>query len=368
MNVRVAQAVIAVVVVFGNVCIASAQNTLTLLLSAGDPGTLPSAPGQATPTPPELNAPLAPVPNLGASARLYIWAVAQTGGSATAWNAVSFNIDADGPATLSGLTLFNPSHLGNLRWNSGGLFTPAVSGAGTEYNNVLMLAASEYGVRHVPYSDGYSAVSGGFPVPNAPVLLGFFDVAFAQTTLATVWLEVGGLACASNDGSAAQDRVRLGNAETGSGTPVGAAPGTRAALAAAIFNIAAPGPFILTSPQDGRYITSPTPKLAWTAAERAQSYTVQVSTSANMSAPVLSQAGITGTSLDVPAGVLDGGVYFWSVSAHNTGGATGAGNGPSDFGVIGNCEIACRADFDESGGIGVPDIFAFLSAWFAGCP
>jgi len=28
----------------------------------------------------------------------------------------------------------------------------------------------------------------------------------------------------------------------------------------------------------------------------------------------------------------------------------------------------CRADFDGSGSVAVPDIFAFLSAWFAGCP
>lgn len=29
---------------------------------------------------------------------------------------------------------------------------------------------------------------------------------------------------------------------------------------------------------------------------------------------------------------------------------------------------ACAADFDADGTLGVPDIFAFLSAWFAGCP
>jgi hypothetical protein len=28
----------------------------------------------------------------------------------------------------------------------------------------------------------------------------------------------------------------------------------------------------------------------------------------------------------------------------------------------------CRADFDNNGTVGVPDIFAFLAAWFAGCP
>jgi hypothetical protein len=28
----------------------------------------------------------------------------------------------------------------------------------------------------------------------------------------------------------------------------------------------------------------------------------------------------------------------------------------------------CRADFDESGGLAVADIFSFLNSWFAGCP
>jgi len=30
--------------------------------------------------------------------------------------------------------------------------------------------------------------------------------------------------------------------------------------------------------------------------------------------------------------------------------------------------IPCPADFDRSGDVGVPDIFAFLSTWFSGCP
>ena len=217
------------------------------------------------------------------------------------------------------------------------------------------------------FRSGYASVNGGFPVAGAPVLLGYFDVTFSQTTLATVWLEIGGLACASTDGSSSLDRVRLGNAETGSGTPVASAPGTRPALPAAIFNIAAPGPFNLSAPTSGRYVTTQSPKLEWTAADRAASYTVQVSASANMSSPVLTQSNVIGLSLDVPAGVLSAGVYYWTVSAHNTGGATGASNGPLDFGVVGGGS-ACPADFDHSGTVGVPDIFAFLGAWFAGCP
>ncbi|HMN42452.1 MAG TPA: hypothetical protein PKE29_16550 [Phycisphaerales bacterium] len=29
---------------------------------------------------------------------------------------------------------------------------------------------------------------------------------------------------------------------------------------------------------------------------------------------------------------------------------------------------ACPADFDHSGSLQVADVFAFLNAWFAGCP
>jgi hypothetical protein len=269
---------------------------------------------------------------------------------------------------MNNLTLFNPSYLGQPRWNAGGVFVPPVSAAGTEYNNIAMLAGTEYGVRRAPYSDGYASVNGGFPVAGVPVLLGYFDVNYSQQTLATVWLEVGGLACDSTDGAAAMDRVKLGNAETGSGTPVTSPAGTRAAQAAAIFNIAAPGAFTLTSPTPGRYIASTTPKLEWAAADRAETYSVQISPNSNMSSPVLTQTGLTSRSFDVPPGILQTGVYYWIASAHNTGGATGASNGPMDFGIIAGGAEECRADFDRSGSVGVPDIFAFLSSWFAGCP
>jgi len=359
---------VAFLLLLATTSVASAQNTVLVFLTSANPGPLPTAPGFATPVPPELSTPLTPVPNLGESARLYIWACAQSGNSAMSWNAISFNIDIDGPATLSNLTLFNPTHNGQSRWNVGGLFAPAPIASGTEYNNVLMLAASEYGVRRVPHSDGYAAVSGGFPVAGAAVLLGYFDVTFSQTSLATVWLEVGSLACQSTDGFPSLDRVKLGNAETGSGTPVNSTPGTRPGLPAAIFNIPAPGPFTLIAPAAGRYLTTTTPTLTWTAAPSALSYSVQISASPSMSFPIFTRTNLAGLSFTVPAGVLTQGVYYWTVNAHNTGGPTAGGNGPFDFGVVNGSASQCRADFDGSGAVGVPDIFAFLSQWFAGCP
>ena len=40
----------------------------------------------------------------------------------------------------------------------------------------------------------------------------------------------------------------------------------------------------------------------------------------------------------------------------------------NDNGVPDECEPVCRADFDGQDCVGVPDIFAFLSAWFAQQP
>ncbi|MBX3407656.1 MAG: hypothetical protein KF869_12930 [Phycisphaeraceae bacterium] len=46
---------------------------------------------------------------------------------------------------------------------------------------------------------------------------------------------------------------------------------------------------------------------------------------------------------------------------------TGCGQLRSDPIALGVAN-PCAADFDDDGTLGVPDIFAFLSAWFAGCP
>ena len=42
-------------------------------------------------------------------------------------------------------------------------------------------------------------------------------------------------------------------------------------------------------------------------------------------------------------------------------------NATSDAGTL-SIGVCCPADFDGDGTVGVPDIFAFLAAWFAGCP
>jgi len=44
------------------------------------------------------------------------------------------------------------------------------------------------------------------------------------------------------------------------------------------------------------------------------------------------------------------------------------GSNGADIGAIEFVPSSCPADFDGSGTVAVPDIFAFLSSWFAGCP
>ena len=46
----------------------------------------------------------------------------------------------------------------------------------------------------------------------------------------------------------------------------------------------------------------------------------------------------------------------------------GSGSSCTPAVIGGTINPCCPADFDGQNGLGVPDIFAFLSAWFAGCP
>ncbi len=83
-----------------------------------------------------------------------------------------------------------------------------------------------------------------------------------------------------------------------------------------------------------------------------------------------------GGSAVYAAGVFD---FSGTVSANSF--AKWSRRIPADFDNSGTLTVAdifaflsawfagdMRADFDNSGSLGVPDIFAFLSAWFAGCP
>lgn len=79
----------------------------------------------------------------------------------------------------------------------------------------------------------------------------------------------------------------------------------------------------LGSPADSAQDLLPTLTLAWSAAARATTYTVQVSTTPDFATTAFSQAGIAGTSVAIPTGRLSPGMnYFWRVLAINSAGQT----------------------------------------------
>jgi hypothetical protein len=54
-----------------------------------------------------------------------------------------------------------------------------------------------------------------------------------------------------------------------------------------------------------------------------------------------------------------------TTSAACGGSFQGAG---SACGAVGNPTTCCKANFNQTGGVSVQDIFDFLNAWFAGAP
>ena len=127
-----------------------------------------------------------------------------------------------------------------------------------------------------------------------------------------------------------------------------------------------PGAFGTMTPPDGTNIATVLPTLQWQAASLADSYTVVVSTSSALTNPVLSQAGVTGTSLSVPSGVLiSGGRYFWRVTADNDTGSTISSPATVSFGVL---LSPCDGDNDGNRFVNFDDVTAALAAWLTAGP
>ncbi len=83
---------------------------------------------------------------------------------------------------------------------------------------------------------------------------------------------------------------------------------------------------------DGNALVSTTPTLQWNGSTGATSYTVEVSSSTAFgTTDVISQAGLTTTSFTVSSALTVGVIYFWRVTATNSGGSTTASNTPLWF-------------------------------------
>jgi len=86
-----------------------------------------------------------------------------------------------------------------------------------------------------------------------------------------------------------------------------------------------PGVPNLTSPANNTTRVSPSPTFTWQAAQNATSYTLVVSTNANLSTPIINVSGIAGTSYSYGGSLTQGTSYYWAVTAVNANG-TGRSN------------------------------------------
>lgn len=89
------------------------------------------------------------------------------------------------------------------------------------------------------------------------------------------------------------------------------------------------------TPDDGE-VALPTPTLTWSEAQDAESYTVVVSTSKDLSDPVIYQSGIRGTSYTIETPLTVGQKYYWSVIAVNQHGSTPVANNAVYSFIVGN--------------------------------
>jgi hypothetical protein len=166
-------------------------------------------------------------PEVTNSGRLYLWAQVINGTSSTVWNGVGLNIDTDGDAQITALSLYTPQWEnpdGDLinRWTSAFPGNPAPPTA--EINGINMTAVGingEFGVRGAPRPDGFVNSTG----LGGEVLLGYIDV---QGTDGTVWLEVGNAGISRRSGNVTNDRIFFGFGDDGL---AGNAFGSRSAVA-----------------------------------------------------------------------------------------------------------------------------------------
>ena len=122
-----------------------------------------------------------------------------------------------------------------------------------------------------------------------------------------------------------------------------------------------PGSFALTSPADGANVSTTTPLLQWQSSAGASSYSITVSTRADLLMPVFTVSGLPSTSVSVPAGLLINGTrYYWQVRATNITGTTNSSPTVASFGVI---VPSCQGDANGDLQINFVDISTVLANW-----
>lgn len=122
-----------------------------------------------------------------------------------------------------------------------------------------------------------------------------------------------------------------------------------------------PGPFAMTSPNDGAIISTTTPTLRWQSSAGASSYRVRLSTSLNLASPIIDVSDITAGELLIAPGLLANSTrYYWSVSATNLGGTVTASPSVITFAIV---LSPCMGDANGDRAINFADITSILAHW-----
>jgi|GEM_PF-694967 len=137
-------------------------------------------------------------------------------------------------------------------------------------------------------------------------------------------------------------------------------------------SVSPPGAFTLSSPTGTGTPLEPT--LQWTASTGAADYDVTLATDAGLAGVVFSQTGLAGTSVAVPAGLLETcATYYWGVVANNAGGSTDSTPYPASFDTVLFADITTQGAGAGDPDYGVPDgqitaadLNYFVNAYLAG--
>ena len=123
-----------------------------------------------------------------------------------------------------------------------------------------------------------------------------------------------------------------------------------------------PGPFNLVAPANGESDVSPTPTLKWTNSSNVSTYTVMLDNDSDFTSPIINVSGLTETSYEVAAGLLDSGcnTYYWRVRAFNSNGTRDSTPYPAKFFTI------SAADFDGDGFVTGTDFDLYVAAFESG--
>jgi hypothetical protein len=116
----------------------------------------------------------------------------------------------------------------------------------------------------------------------------------------------------------------------------------------------APSPPVLTTPANGATSVPVNPTLSWLNSAGATSYHVQVATNSLFSSIVSDQAGVGGTSLQIP-GLSANAQYYWRVSATNAGGSSSYA-GPRNFLTTSLCCVGARGNVNLQGATDLADL------------